>query len=204
MPEKLRADWITACDPKVNSEGNPMIRRTLRNGLVAAIAAVAVFPVTAVASAAPAPQAPGWVTPTQISTPSWYPTAPQSSIPGLPGARHAQRKAPKRHARRHVTAHVRHHVTTHYRRYPMTHARRHVTAHTWGRVATHYLRLNVRSGPGTGYRVIGSRPLGHVVAITCKKQGSYVLGNRRWYKLAHHKGYVSARYVHNRSAVRWC
>ncbi|WP_369248936.1 SH3 domain-containing protein [Streptomyces sp. R41] len=173
-----------------------MIRRTLRNGLVAAIAAVAVFPVTAVASAAPAAQAPDWVTPTQISTPSWYPTAPQSSIPGLPGARHAQHKAPKRHARRHVTTHVRHHVTRH--------ARRHVTTHTWGRVATHHFRLNVRSGPGTGYRVIGSRPIGHVVTITCKKRGSNVLGNRRWYKLAHHKGYVSARYVHNRSAVRWC
>jgi hypothetical protein len=188
MPEKLRADWITACDPQVNSEGNPMIRRTLRNGLVAAIAAVAVFPVTAVASAAPAAQAPGWITPTQISTPSWYPSAPQSSIPGLPGTRHAQRKAPKRHARRHVTTHVRHHVT----------------AHTWGRVATHHLRLNVRSGPGTGYRVIGSRTLGHVVTITCKKRGSNVLGNRRWYKLAHHKGYVSAHYVRNRNAVRWC
>ncbi|GGN82375.1 hypothetical protein GCM10011579_069880 [Streptomyces albiflavescens] len=173
-----------------------MIRRTVRNGLVAAIAAVAIFPVTAVASAAPAAQTPGWVTPTQISTPSWYPMAPQSSLPGLPGARHAQRKAPKHRARRHVRTHVRHYVTTH--------ARRHVAAHTWGRVATHHLRLNVRSGPGTGYRVIGSRRIGHVVAITCKMRGSNVLGNRRWYKLAHHKGYVSARYVNNHSAVRWC
>lgn len=182
-----------------------MIRRILRNGLVAAITAVAVFPVTAVASAAPAAQAPGWITPTQISTPNWYLTAPQSYIPGLFGARHAQRKAPTRHARRHVTPRARQHVMRHHRRYAtITHARHHVTAHSWGRVATHHLRLNVRSGPGTGYRVIGSRPIGRVLAITCKKRGSNVLGNRRWYKLAHHKGYVSARYVQNRSAVRWC
>ncbi|MFF4351665.1 SH3 domain-containing protein [Streptomyces sp. NPDC001530] len=166
-----------------------MIRRTLRNGLVAAIAAVAAFPVTAVAATAPAAHTPGSGTPPRISVPSWYLPAPL---------------APQHHARRHVTTHVRHHVAAPARRHVTTHARHRVTVHTWGRVTTHRLRLNVRSGPGTGYRVIGSRPVGHVMAITCKKQGSNVLGNPRWYKLAHHKGYVSARYVMNLGPVRWC
>jgi uncharacterized protein YgiM (DUF1202 family) len=175
-----------------------MIRRTLRNGLVAAIAAVAIFPAAAVASAGPAPHAPGWgTTPSQTSTPSWYPTAPQSAVPGRPGARHTK---PKTHVRHHAKTHTRHHAASHLRH----HARHRVMTHTWGRVATHHLRLNVRSGPGTGYRVIGSQPIGRVVAISCKKRGSTVLGNQRWFKLAHRKGYVSARYVRNRSAVRWC
>ncbi|WP_406332615.1 SH3 domain-containing protein [Streptomyces sp. NBC_00203] len=183
-----------------------MIRRTLRNGLVAAIAAVAIFPAAAVASAGPAPHAPGWsTTPPQTSTPSWYPTAPQSAVPGRPGAQHSK---PKTHVRHHAKAHTRHHSASHLRHHARhhvtTHARHRVMTHTWGRVATHHLRLNVRSGPGTGYRVIGSQPIGRVVAISCKRQGSSVLGNQRWFKLAHHKGYVSARYVRNRSAVRWC
>ncbi|MFJ8140057.1 SH3 domain-containing protein [Streptomyces sp. NPDC096013] len=120
-----------------------MFGRLLRNGLVAAVAAVAVFPVTAVAAtAAPAP----------------------------------------------------HHVTHH-------HAARHVV----GRVTTrHYKRLNIRSGPGTGYRVVGSRPVGRMLPIVCETYGSNVFGNHRWYKLPHHEGYVSAHYVHNRGAVRWC
>ncbi|MFD4558303.1 SH3 domain-containing protein [Streptomyces sp. NPDC058469] len=128
-----------------------MIRRILRNGLVAAIAAVAVFPVTAVAATTtPAP-----------------------------------------HARHHV-------VTT-----PAVH--HHVARHTWGRVTTHHSpRLNVRSGPGTGYRVVGTRPTGRMLPIVCKTYGSNVFGNHRWYKLPHHEGYVSTHYVHNRSAVRWC
>lgn len=82
--------------------------------------------------------------------------------------------------------------------------RHHLTRHVLGRVTTHHMRLHVRSGPGTGYRVIGSRPAGRVLAITCKRQGSSVLGNRLWYRLAHGKGYVSAHYVRNLRAVRWC
>ncbi|MFF5298585.1 SH3 domain-containing protein [Streptomyces sp. NPDC013161] len=121
-----------------------MFGRTLRNGLVAAVAAVAVFPVTAVAATAtPAP----------------------------------------------------HHVTAHH----------HVTRHAVGQVTTrHFKRLNVRSGPGTGYRVVGSRRVGRTLPIVCKTYGSNVYGNHRWYKLPHHEGYVSAHYVSNRSAVRWC
>ncbi|MFJ9372332.1 SH3 domain-containing protein [Streptomyces sp. NPDC101455] len=119
-----------------------MIRRTLRNGLVAAIAAVALFPVTAVAA------------------PAAHPANP---------------------------------------------TRHHVTAPAWGRVATHHYRhLNVRSGPGTGYRVVGTRPVGRALPIVCETRGSDVFGNHRWYKLPHHEGYVSAHYVHNHSAVRWC
>ncbi|MFI5878177.1 SH3 domain-containing protein [Streptomyces sp. NPDC051554] len=123
-----------------------MIRRTLRNGLVAAIAAVAVFPVTAVAATA----------------------------------------APVPHARHHVIHH-------------------HVTGHALGQVTTrHFKRLNVRSGPGTGYRVVGTRAVGRTLPIVCKTYGANVFGNHRWYKLPHHEGYVSAHYVHNRSTVRWC
>jgi len=120
-----------------------MIGRTLRNGLVAAVAAVAVFPVTAVAATgAPAP-------------------------------------------------------------HPVAH--HHVARHVVGQVTTrHFKRLNVRSGPGTGYRVVGSRRVGRTLPIVCKTYGSNVYGNHRWYKLPHHEGYVSAHYVRDHSAVRWC
>ncbi|WP_405879975.1 SH3 domain-containing protein [Streptomyces sp. NBC_01384] len=169
-----------------------MISRILRGVLVAAIAAVAVFPVTAVASAAPATHVPGRGTPpSPAASSSWYLTVPQSSVPSLPGpqrAPHTKPQAPIHHHRHPVAHHARHHVT------------RHVT----GRVTTHHLRLHVRSGPGTGYRIIGSLRTGRVVTIICKKQGSNILGNRRWYKLGHHKGYVSAYYVRNRGVVRWC
>lgn len=183
-----------------------MIRRTLRNGLVAAIAAVAVFPVTAVASAAPAPHSPGQVIPAPVSVPG------RNARPATP----KHHKAAKHHVRcHHNTTPVRHHhhVTTHTRRYAMTPtghhrvtraARYHLAAPAWGRVTTRHTRLNVRSGPGTGYRIVGARPVGRTLPIVCKTRGSYVFGNHLWYRLPHHKGYVSARYVRNRSTVRWC
>ncbi|MFJ5301678.1 SH3 domain-containing protein [Streptomyces sp. NPDC088350] len=176
-----------------------MIRRTLRNGLVAALAAVAVFPVTAVASTtAPA-------TPASISVPGW----------NTPPAAPKHHKAPKHHVRKHPATHVcRHRTATHARRHVLTpagyhrvtrHTRHHLAARTWGRVTTHhYTRLNVRSGPGTGYRVVGTRPVGRTLSIVCETRGSGVFGNHRWYKLPHHEGYVSAHYVRDRSAVRWC
>ncbi|WP_406442598.1 SH3 domain-containing protein [Streptomyces sp. NBC_01613] len=192
-----------------------MIRRTLRGGLVAAIAVVAVFPVAAVASAGPAAQAHAWnSTPPQVSAPGWQPAGAPAALPGVPTAqkRHGHHHAchhAKTHARRHhLKKHARRHTVTrsgYYRRLPYLHGIRHiVTTHTWGNVTTRHLRLNVRSGPGTGYRVVGSRPTGGSVALTCKVLGSGVRGNQRWYRLPHHKGYVSARYVHNRSTVRWC
>ncbi|MFF4502099.1 SH3 domain-containing protein [Streptomyces sp. NPDC001401] len=173
-----------------------MIRRTLRSGLVAAFAVVAVFPVAAVASAGPAAQAHALnSTPPQISVPGWQPAATPSTLPARP-------KAPKCHHGRH---HAKTHASRHHRQIRHIHGIRHIVAnHTWGYVATRHLPLNVRSGPGTGYRVVGSRPVGGSVALTCKVRGSGVRGNHRWYRLAHHKGYVSARYVRNLSTVRWC
>jgi uncharacterized protein YraI len=97
--------------------------------------------------------------------------------------------------------HPHHHVITHAWRHFTRH---HYTRHVQGRVTTHHMRLRVRSGPGTGYRIVGSRPAGRAVTLVCKKRGSYVMGNPRWYKLAHGRGYVSAHYVRNSHAVRWC
>ncbi|MFF4358448.1 SH3 domain-containing protein [Streptomyces sp. NPDC001604] len=171
-----------------------MIRRSLRSGLVAAFAVVAVFPVAAVASAGPAPQQAHALnsTPPQISVPAWQPAPAPSTLPAKP-------KAPKCH---HGHRHAKGRATRHHRH---VHGVRHIVrSHTWGNVATHRLPLNVRSGPGTGYRVVGSRPVGSSVAITCKVRGSGVRGNHRWYRLAHHRGWVSARYVRNLGTVRWC
>ncbi|MFD8002475.1 SH3 domain-containing protein [Streptomyces mirabilis] len=172
-----------------------MIGRTLRNGLVAAIAAVAVFPVTAVASAAPAatPHVPGrGAASSPVASSSWYPASAQSSILGLQRAPHTLPLAPRHHHKHYAITPVRHH------------ARHHLTRHVLGRVTTHHMRLRVRSGPGTGYRIVGSRRAGRVVTLVCKKSGSSVMGNSRWYKLAHGRGYVSAHYVRNSRAVRWC
>ncbi|WP_228120589.1 SH3 domain-containing protein [Streptomyces fagopyri] len=151
----------------------------LRNGLVAAVAAVAVFPVTAVASAGRAAHLPGQGSaPAPAATSSWYGV----QVPSRGGAR------------RHVGTHARYRVVT----------RHHVVRHVRGRVTTHHMRLLVRSGPGTAYRIVGSRPDGRAVALSCKKRGSAVRGNHRWYRLAHHRGYVSAHYVRTGGAVRWC
>jgi uncharacterized protein YgiM (DUF1202 family) len=75
----------------------------------------------------------------------------------------------------------------------------------WGRVVTRAgSKLHVRSGPGTGYRVIGWVLPGSRLSIACKKLGTNVRGNKRWYKLSHRKGYVSARYVRNHTTIPWC
>ncbi|MFI2200040.1 SH3 domain-containing protein [Streptomyces sp. NPDC020192] len=79
-----------------------------------------------------------------------------------------------------------------------------VVRYTTGRVTTRHARLNVRSGPGTGYRVIGHRHTGWYLHLTCKARGSSVAGNRAWYRLAHHGGYVSAHYVRTNRALPWC
>ncbi|MFJ6787634.1 SH3 domain-containing protein [Streptomyces angustmyceticus] len=79
------------------------------------------------------------------------------------------------------------------------------TTHAYGRVVTpNDARLNVRSGPGTGYRVVGTVRAGRVRALACKTYGSPVGGNERWYRLSHHRGYVSAHYVQPFRAVPWC
>ncbi|MER5544119.1 SH3 domain-containing protein [Streptomyces sp. NPDC002589] len=73
-----------------------------------------------------------------------------------------------------------------------------------GRVTTRHAWLNVRSGPGTGYRVIGHRQSGRQVGLVCETRGSWVHGNRIWYRLRHHAGYVSAHYVRASRALPWC
>ncbi|MGW0085618.1 SH3 domain-containing protein [Streptomyces sp. NPDC003393] len=78
------------------------------------------------------------------------------------------------------------------------------SSHPLGRVTTHRSPLNVRSGPGTGYRVIGVRHTGRLVALKCRTYGSWVRGARQWYRLAHVRGYVSARYLRVRGTVPWC
>ncbi|MGW1893482.1 SH3 domain-containing protein [Streptomyces sp. NPDC002004] len=80
----------------------------------------------------------------------------------------------------------------------------HRTGHVDGRTQTRWVPLNVRSGPGTGYRVIGWAHPGSTLHIRCKTNGSRIAGNRRWYRLTHHDGYVAAHYVHNFSTVPWC
>ncbi|ALV33122.1 hypothetical protein AS200_14505 [Streptomyces sp. CdTB01] len=78
------------------------------------------------------------------------------------------------------------------------------TGYVKGRVTTRHARLHVRSGRGIGYRVVGSVRPGATVHIRCKKNGSTVHGNRRWFQLSGHQGYVSAHYVRNLRTVRWC
>ncbi|MEU8033689.1 hypothetical protein AB0C13_34590, partial [Streptomyces sp. NPDC049099] len=73
-----------------------------------------------------------------------------------------------------------------------------------GRVTTRHARLNVRSGPGTGYRVIGHRHTGRHLALVCRTRGSSVYGNHTWYRLSRHRGYVSARYVRANHTLPWC
>ena len=155
-----------------------MIRRTLQGGLLAAVAMFALVPTAAVAvaadQAAPAPVA------------ATVPHHPHTLLPAV------ARQTPVRH-RAHRSARCRHHVRHHRR-----------TARVTGRVATRYIPLNVRSGPGLGYRVIGHRRVNGRLALVCKTYGSYVYGNPRWYRLAGGSGYVSARYVRAWSAVPWC
>lgn len=73
-----------------------------------------------------------------------------------------------------------------------------------GRVVTRHVRLNVRSGPGTGYRVVGHRNTRRLISVSCKTYGSRVHGNHVWYRLPHRRGYVSAHYVTTNRYVPWC
>ncbi|MGW2945635.1 SH3 domain-containing protein [Streptomyces sp. NPDC001226] len=168
-----------------------MIRRTLQGGLVAAVAMFALVPTAAVAAegdhAGPA------------SVVATVPHRPHTLLP-VP-ARHT----PVRHRAHRFTRHHHHYVRHTRRVHHVTGAAYHHRARrVVGRVATQHRSLNVRSGPGLGYRVISHRRAQGRVWLVCKKHGSYVFGNRRWYRLAGNRGYVSAHYVRPRSAVRWC
>ncbi|MFD4759593.1 SH3 domain-containing protein [Streptomyces sp. NPDC058439] len=150
------------------------MNRTIQRSLVAAIAAIAVLP-AAVVSADTAAAA------------QQRPAAPHQQMP------HRRTAPPQLWEPSHSTS-------------------RPCAGYVQGRVVTRHMPLRIRSGPGTGYRVIGSLRPGSTVHISCKKTvhipckkyGSNVRGNHRWYKLSHNKGYISARYVRNVSAVPWC
>ncbi|KUL38828.1 hypothetical protein ADL22_16290 [Streptomyces sp. NRRL F-4489] len=66
--------------------------------------------------------------------------------------------------------------------------------------------LVLRSGPGTGYRAVGSLPYGTVVTLVCKVNGQNVGGNPRWYKLdAGRPAWGAARYITTLGeAPAWC
>ncbi|MEU6576780.1 SH3 domain-containing protein [Streptomyces sp. NPDC046805] len=86
--------------------------------------------------------------------------------------------------------------TRHHRGKPVTHIH--------GRVFTpRHVALNIRSGPGTGYKVIGHKRSGSLIHLSRMTRGSNVRGNTRWYKLSDARGYVSAHYVLTSKAVPW-
>ncbi|MFB7600471.1 SH3 domain-containing protein [Streptomyces sp. NPDC056160] len=155
-----------------------MIRRTLTGGLLATVAMLALVPTAAdAAPAAPAPR-----TAVSATVPDLLPA--HLLQPALPVARHAA------------------HPATHHVNHRATHRRSH---RAFGRVVTYRSPLHVRSGPGTGYHVIGVRHAGRLVALKCRAYGSWVRGTHQWYRLAHVRGYVSAHYVRVvRGTVPWC
>ncbi|MEU2624123.1 SH3 domain-containing protein [Streptomyces sp. NPDC007157] len=91
-----------------------------------------------------------------------------------------------------------------YTTLPAPAVQRHHSYRTVGRVTTRHVRLNVRSGPSTRYRVVGHRHSNRLVPVACKTYGGSVRGNHTWYRLPHRKGYVSGRYVRVGHAVPWC
>ncbi|MFL4492540.1 SH3 domain-containing protein [Streptomyces sp. VTCC 41912] len=66
--------------------------------------------------------------------------------------------------------------------------------------------LELRDGPGTAYRAVGSLPYGTVVTLRCKVNGENVHGNPRWYEVGEGRiTWLSARYVETLgTAPRWC
>jgi hypothetical protein len=74
-----------------------------------------------------------------------------------------------------------------------------------GRVVTpNDMPLTARSGPSSAYRKIDKVRDGRTLGLACKKNGTKVLGDARWYKLAGHRDYVSAHYVRTFRPVPWC
>ncbi|MFJ3235622.1 SH3 domain-containing protein [Streptomyces sp. NPDC086787] len=98
---------------------------------------------------------------------------------------------------------ARHSATASAQLAPSSRLPRH-SAPALGRVTTHRARLNVRSGPGTRYRVVGHRRTGRLVTVVCRTTGSRVGGTRTWYRLSRDRGYVSAHYLRVGSALPWC
>lgn len=183
-----------------------MIRRTFKSGLLATVAVLAFLPTAAGATAASAA--------TQQPAPSAV--TQQDTHHRGHVTRHFHHRV---HLRKHHATRV-HRLTPRgaaYRYAPALHAARfrlqyrlvaqwvpYRTLPATGRVTTRHARLNVRSGPGTGYRVIGHRHTGRQLGLVCRTRGSSVYGNHTWYRLSHHRGYVSARYVRANRALLWC
>lgn len=172
-----------------------MILRTLKSGLLVTVAMLAFLPTAAGAATASATTAP----------------RPLTVATGQPPAHHtkhhkhhARRVTHRVHRRRHHVRHLHHIAVPGMSRVAVQGMSYRRTLPLLGRVSTHGARLNVRSGPGTHYRVIGHRHAHRLMRLVCKTHGSWVYGNRTWYRLPHHRGYVSAHYVRTRRAVPWC
>ncbi|WP_245790833.1 SH3 domain-containing protein [Streptomyces monashensis] len=180
-----------------------MIRQTLKGGLLATVAVLAFLPTAA--GAAPVDAAASSPVPGAISQ---YRADHNHHAPyRIHHRRHSAYRLHRHHLRRAYHARRFHHYTVQgmaYRPVGAAAPYRVRPYRTYGRVTTGYAGLNVRSGPGTGYRVIGHRQAGRYLHLTCRTHGSWVHGNRTWYRLAHHRGYVSAYYVRTRRALPWC
>ncbi|MEU6777260.1 hypothetical protein [Streptomyces sp. NPDC046759] len=191
-----------------------MIRRTLKSGLLAAVAVLVLLPTAAGATAAEATAlrpAPGAVSQYDAHhhrgyTEYRFHLRRHHAHRLYRTGRFAHRGAAYRFAPRTITFRITTGAAPYRLQYRLAGERvtyRLVTPAT-GRVATRHARLNVRSGPGTGYRVIGHRRPGRILGLTCKTLGSAVHGDRIWYRLRHHAGYVSAHYVRAGRALPWC
>ncbi|MFD5507250.1 SH3 domain-containing protein [Streptomyces sp. NPDC127051] len=64
--------------------------------------------------------------------------------------------------------------------------------------------LYVRARPTTSAKVLGSLDPFEKVQLSCQAKGHSVEGNNIWYRLHGEPGWVSARFVHNHTPVRWC
>ncbi|MCC0093722.1 SH3 domain-containing protein [Streptomyces flavotricini] len=64
--------------------------------------------------------------------------------------------------------------------------------------------LHVRARATTSAAVLGSLDPFEKVQLSCQAKGSTVEGNNIWYRLHGEPGWVSARFVHNYTPVRWC
>ncbi|EST19657.1 SH3 domain-containing protein [Streptomyces roseochromogenus] len=187
-----------------------MILRTLKGGLLATVTVLALLPTAAGATAATAAQHP---VPSAVAQ---YATHHRA---------HHRHHLRRHHAHRVYRGHrsttqaavylsveraMAYRLASHMALYHLDHrlavqpvSHRRVLPVT-GRVATRHAWLNVRSGPGTGYRVVGHRQKGRQLALVCQTRGSWVHGNRVWYRLRHHAGYVSAHYVRANRTLPWC
>ncbi|MFF5018813.1 hypothetical protein [Streptomyces sp. NPDC001165] len=180
-----------------------MIRRTLKSGVLATVAVLAFLPTAAGAASASATTNPRPVPSVAARHTTHH--AQQRTHHTKHRGHHAKRTVRRVHHRRYRTRHMHHFVAAGVARAVAQGMSYRRSLPALGRVSTHGARLNVRSGPGTNYRVIGHRHTHRLLTLSCKTYGSWVYGNHTWYRLPHHRGYVSARYVRTgRTAVPWC